>query len=348
MSTSDAFRKNILLALYNDASKGVGTDIQVLIPAGKGNHAKQKFVTFHLHGSIASTSSDYFAKFPEPKEGRVIDDIDSNAFALCVKYMYLGDCEDLSHDNVAAVLDATALLQMKDLKQKCIDYLDSCLDHANYIMVMKLADRFNALDLKKNAQRFQTENTSRDVLLAKRAALVKEVDGLRHSKDVLIEREQKKQKTLDLIDEQLKEAFEKQHKKMLSSQWENKVKDGNGGEAGDDGRVPFAFGHFKEKGSVGHLVLPQPDTWTVYDGSSTYDPNTKEEEVDVDEIEGYEYNNVSKRVIWLEGAERLMPPQPTKEQFEMYGIMHSHDSIVTAIKKAQGGDRIYLGKVSFI
>ena len=38
---------------------------------------------------------------------------------------------------------------------------------------------------------------------------------------------------------------------------------------------------------------------------------------------------------------RQLPP-PTESQFQTYGIVKSHDSILTAIKAAKSGDRIYL------
>ena len=57
---------------------------------------------------------------------------------------------------------------MDELKVKCLDYLKQKLDHSNYEIVMELADRFNCAKLKKEALRFQLENSARDKLLAKR------------------------------------------------------------------------------------------------------------------------------------------------------------------------------------
>ena len=63
--------------------------------------------------------------------------------------MYLGDCEGkLSHDNVASVMNASELLQIEDLKQRCIEYLEHILDQKNYQEVVKLAEQFNEPQLK--------------------------------------------------------------------------------------------------------------------------------------------------------------------------------------------------------
>lgn len=115
MATAQEFRSTLLEGLLGDAQKGQGTDLEVLVPTSPatienndddGNEesdARNHTSTFHLHHTIVSASSRYFATFPEPRAGRVIEDIDVDSFTICVKFMYTGEYRDsLSHDNVSS------------------------------------------------------------------------------------------------------------------------------------------------------------------------------------------------------------------------------------------------------
>jgi hypothetical protein len=99
---TDAYRQSLLKALYQKALKGDGTDLEVSVPASDEAAAK----TSHLHYNIVAESSKYFATFPTPISG-TINEVDSDAFSLCMQFMYLGDVNDaecvheLTHDNVA-------------------------------------------------------------------------------------------------------------------------------------------------------------------------------------------------------------------------------------------------------
>ena len=111
--------------------------------------AKPKTVKFHLHHMIVLSSSSYFRTFPEPKTGRVINDVDADSFKICVRFMYLGECDGkLTHDNVASVLNAAELLQIDELKKHCMEYLEHHLEHSNYEQVVELAERYNNPQLK--------------------------------------------------------------------------------------------------------------------------------------------------------------------------------------------------------
>ena len=103
-----------------------------------------------MHSLIVSSSSNYFATFPEPKTGRVINDVDAPTFEVCAKYMYLGECDDeLSNDNVASILYASDILQIDGLKLKCMEYLKDNLDHTNYEQVVQFAtEQFGNPQLK--------------------------------------------------------------------------------------------------------------------------------------------------------------------------------------------------------
>ena len=151
------FTNYILSGLYNDAQKGRGTDLEVKVPKEEGGNA-----SFHLHHNIVAASSEYFATFPEPKLGRIIDDISAKSFSICVKFMYTGEYRDgLSHQNISSILHAAEILVIDGLKQKCVEYLEANLDHSNYIQVIELADQFHIPHLQEVALRYQTENSAR-------------------------------------------------------------------------------------------------------------------------------------------------------------------------------------------
>ena len=106
---------------------------------------------FHLHHNIVASSSGYFSTFPEPKTGRVINDVDADTFEICVRFMYLGECDGmLSHGNVASILNASELFQIDELEHNCMEYLEHNLDNDNYEQVVELAERLNNPQLKMN------------------------------------------------------------------------------------------------------------------------------------------------------------------------------------------------------
>ena len=157
--TNIIFTHSILSGLYNDAQKNRGTDLEVKVPKEEG---LPENVSFHLHHNIVAASSEYFATFPEPKLGRIIDDINAKSFSICVKFMYTGEYrDDLSHGNISSILHASEMLVIGELKHKCIEYLETNLDHSNYEQVIELADQFQIPHLKEVASRYQTENSAR-------------------------------------------------------------------------------------------------------------------------------------------------------------------------------------------
>jgi len=267
--------------------------------------------TFHLHHTIVKTSSHYFATFPEPKVGRTINDLDSSSFAICVEYMYTGEgYQKITHDNVANVLNAVELLQIDGLKQVCLDYLDMNINHDNYEQVVTLADRYNSEELKESAMRFESVNSSRDALVSKRETLVKSVQRIGHEKRSAICKEEELNKQLKDIEEQLDNIFDEQRTQILLSK--SKISKGV--------RDPGSF-HISD--SIGHVVHPSSND-LVYEGSSTYGDTYTGNVTDC-----YDYKT-------------CRTPPPTESQFQTYGIVKSHDSILTAIKAAKSGDRIYL------
>ena len=190
--TPYTFSCNVLGRLYDDARNGRGTDLEVLVPVARAKNEASSSTNnnindevdestkkFHLHHIIVAASSRYFATFPEPKIGRVIDDIDADTFSYCVEFMYRGDTREcngsIRNDNVTSILYAAEMLQIDELKKKCFEFLEDYLQWCNHEQVVKLADQYNNPDLKKSAQRFLSENPTRDDLVQKRASLMRQV-----------------------------------------------------------------------------------------------------------------------------------------------------------------------------
>ncbi|KAL9179334.1 hypothetical protein ACHAXT_008624 [Thalassiosira profunda] len=330
MSTPEDLRRAMLQGLYDATAEGIGTDLEVLIPTRDvggtalcpcSNDSKRQQSSFNLHQLVVAQSSRYFATFPEPKMGRVIDDVDAASFSACVKFMYLGESDGLSRDTAAGILHASDLLQIDRLKAKCVEYLEQRLDHSNYEQVVELADRYDCQDLRKAALRFQSEDSARDALVAKKVALVQDITTAKHEEKEIQDRKKRLEKGLVKIDAQLKSIFQKQHEEALSAKWEERAKND------DDDGIPFAMGVLKKKGAIGHLVVPVPQFYPdgTYEGSSTYG-----DEVSSDA----EFFDVGS----------YPPPPPTTEQYEKYGIVNTHGSIKTALEAANDGDRIYFAE----
>lgn len=371
MSLPDYFRRNLLEGLYEDSQNGRGTDLEVLVPAGRnsieGNHKGtpdgssnddctetnddggdgDERVSFHLHSTIVAASSAYFETFPEPKAGRVIDDLDAETFSICVRYMYTGragemDCrpcgagwsdkeyrERLGDENVASVLYAAELLQIADLKKKCICYLKEHLSHSNYQPIIELADRFNSPELKKQAKLFQVDASNRDDLVAEKATLVEKLRRMKHEHSEHDRQKWKAERRLSQIEEQLKLVFEKQREQEMLARWEDDAPKQSGQHL-----VPFAFGTGRKPGSIGHIVPPagaSGDGYRYY-GRNTYVEQRNNQNSDADESVASSADRVGEDP----------PPPPTREEYEKYGIMKSHSSIKEAIESASHGDRIYL------
>ena len=119
MATSLALKYNLSEGLYTDAGKFCVTDLDMLCPtrsndeavvAGNDDCTPLTQTVFHLHYTIVASTSGYFSTFSEPKNGHVINDMDVNSLKICVRFMYLGECDGiLSHGNVASILNASEL-----------------------------------------------------------------------------------------------------------------------------------------------------------------------------------------------------------------------------------------------
>eukprot|EP00956_Cyclotella_meneghiniana_P011650 scaffold16392_cov40-Cyclotella_meneghiniana.AAC.4 len=307
------YRTNLLETLYRNALKGEGTDLEVTVPNTE-NEAEEKSRTFHLHHTIVAASSKYFATFPTPKS-RTIDEFDSESFAICLKFMYLGHCqrhdhagEMLERDNVASVLHCADVLQVDGLKAECIEFLEDHLDHSNYDQVLELAEKFNSSHLKNCALRFKTENSGRDELFARQKSLVAKVATAELKCERAMELKEVLESKLLETEIKLDEWYKQENERILSTKW---MKEFSGSYCGS--------AMYKEE-------TEDLDSKTNSD-SDFYDEDAS--------TEGYDYRYY---------FETRPTPAPTKDQYEyeQFGIIHSHGSITDAIKAAKQGDRIYL------
>eukprot|EP00956_Cyclotella_meneghiniana_P023395 scaffold45565_cov40-Cyclotella_meneghiniana.AAC.2 len=339
-TTAEEYRSNLLETLYRHALKGEGTDLEVTVPRSPPKYyniesdAEKKSRTFHLHHTIVAVSSKYFATFPTPKS-RTIDEFDSESFAICLKFMYLGHSqrhdfawEMLERDNVASVLHCADVLQVDGLRAECIEFLEDHLDHSNYDQVLELAEKFNSTHLKNCALRFKTENSGRDELFARQKSLVAKVataelkcESATKHKEVL---ESKLRETVI----KLEEWYKQEDERILSSKWMKEC----AGKKGNDIEIQNAMGTFNKSGSVGHIV--QTSRMYVYEGSAIYKESEDLDSKGNSDSDDYDFDD--------DYFEFRPTPAPTKDQYEQFGIIHSHGSIPDAIKAAKPGDRIYL------
>ena len=146
---------NVLLQLYTQSKRGQGTDLEVRCPNDTPCADGSTYTTFHLHSLIVSCSSDYFARFPEPRIGRIIQEIDSKTFHVCLEFMYLGEVK-VTHDTVADLLHAAELLAITKISDACFAYLRKNLCRENHETVRELAETFQNPSLVAASQRFLT------------------------------------------------------------------------------------------------------------------------------------------------------------------------------------------------
>jgi hypothetical protein len=135
--TMDCERDFLLSQLYQDAIKATNTDLEVRCPTGSVEATGLK--SFNLHYCVASLCSDYFKTFPEPRTGRIIDEIEAHIFLICLQFMYCRAVE-LSHETVSSVLVAAELLALPGLTKMCFEYLQHNLDYTNHESVISIAE----------------------------------------------------------------------------------------------------------------------------------------------------------------------------------------------------------------
>ena len=91
-----------------------------------------------------------------------MEDVDSNALEVIVKYAYTYQVE-MSEDNVQAVLSAANLLQLPNLKDECCKFLSNCLSPENCIGIKFLADHFICSNLQQESKTYIENNFAKVV-----------------------------------------------------------------------------------------------------------------------------------------------------------------------------------------
>lgn len=80
-------------------------------------------------------------------------DIEPLAMELLIEFAYTGEIE-VTTDNVQDLLPAAGILQLRDLKIACCEFLSDHMDVTNCIGIKQFADMHSCPDLVKKANRF--------------------------------------------------------------------------------------------------------------------------------------------------------------------------------------------------
>ncbi|PIK44686.1 putative kelch-like protein 28, partial [Apostichopus japonicus] len=101
--------------------------------------------TINAHRAVLSSGSPYFfamfvGNLCETQQEEVeLKSVEKDALEALVKYIYTGRIH-ISHRNVQALLAAANLIQMKDVKQLCCDFLEQHLDTTNCLGITHFAE----------------------------------------------------------------------------------------------------------------------------------------------------------------------------------------------------------------
>ena len=80
-------------------------------------------------------------------------DIEPQAMDLLIEFAYTGEIE-VTTDNVQDLLPAAGILQLKDLKLACCEFLSDHMDVSNCLGIKQFADMHSCPELVKKANRF--------------------------------------------------------------------------------------------------------------------------------------------------------------------------------------------------
>ena len=83
----------------------------------------------------------------------VIRDIEPQAMELLIEFAYTGEIE-VTTENVQDLLPAAGILQLRDLKIACCEFLSDHMDVSNCLGIKQFADMHSCPDLVKKANRF--------------------------------------------------------------------------------------------------------------------------------------------------------------------------------------------------
>ncbi|XP_074651030.1 kelch-like protein 5 isoform X2 [Tubulanus polymorphus] len=115
------------------------------------------------HRVVLSASSDYFAAMftndvKEASQDEIkMKDVDSEALALLVQYMYTGRIE-LKEETVESLLSTSCLLQLSEVVEACCSFLMKQLHPSNCLGIRQFADAQGCSDLFKVANNYVMEH----------------------------------------------------------------------------------------------------------------------------------------------------------------------------------------------
>jgi len=110
------------------------------------------------HKIILAAQSEYFkGMFRNEKKDRIEMNITADTLKMVVKTLYTGKT-DINIDNVQDLLEASNYLQIRELNEKCIDFMARNLDVSNCVGVLTLADQLSVDRLLHEAINFIGEH----------------------------------------------------------------------------------------------------------------------------------------------------------------------------------------------
>nr|XP_039254565.1 uncharacterized protein LOC120331541 isoform X4 [Styela clava] len=119
--------------------------------------------SFCAHRCVLAASSGYFkamftSKMKESRDGFInMKDVDQNGISQCIEFMYKG-VGNLKMEYVQQILQASNLLQMVGLTNFCFHYLKTHLSLTNCLSVINLAQAYDRLDIKEQAEQVLITN----------------------------------------------------------------------------------------------------------------------------------------------------------------------------------------------
>nr|XP_039256632.1 uncharacterized protein LOC120333298 isoform X1 [Styela clava] len=119
--------------------------------------------SFCAHRCVLAASSGYFkamftSKMKESRDGFIdMKDVDQNGISQCIEFMYKG-VGNLKMEYVQQILQASNLLQMVGLTNFCFHYLKTNLSQTNCLSVINLAQAYDRLDIKEQAEQVLITN----------------------------------------------------------------------------------------------------------------------------------------------------------------------------------------------